>query len=130
MATTNGVWGYEALEVNAPVATYGVMGGGGSGRTVISLYIKMKTHTPESAPGLGLLLLTINYWDGEAMQPLNVSLPLAAGNWTFGGAQFQDLWIDLAGDPVSGNSMDLAFTYIGGGGTDGSADVTIDLVDQ
>lgn len=130
MATTP-LFGYNPASIAAPVAEYGIMGGGGSGRQVFSWYIKMVCTVAESLPGLGTLLLTLKYWDGAAMQPLQVSLNLATiGDSTFGGAQFQDIWLDFAGDPVSGFCATLEFSYIGPGGTDGAADVTIDLVDQ
>lgn len=127
MATSN-VYGYGPGLVDAPVAAYDIMGGGGVGRTVLSFFVKMKTATPESVPGDGVLLLEMTYFDGETRQSIDLSLSLSAGNYNYGGSNFQSLWVDQS------QSVTLEFRYIGPSpnpfGVDGSADVTIDIVDQ
>ncbi len=124
MATTP-LFGYDPALIDAPVAEYPIQGGGGTGREFISFLVKMKTVTPESLPGFGTLLLTIKYWDGETLQSLNTSLNLSAGNATIAPASFMNLWWDKSGPDTT-----LELSYIGPGGTDGSADVTIDYVDH
>jgi hypothetical protein len=72
------------------------------GNRIWDFMVKMKTHTP----GLGNLLCTLQYNDGEGPQTLNVACALIAGNYTV--AAWPNEWRDTSQD------VQLQFTYLGG----------------
>jgi hypothetical protein len=107
--------------VNAPIAQYDIAGGGGTGQELMQIAIQMRTNTPESAPGQGVLLCSMTFFDGDITDTLNISLNLSAGNVSK--MVFPAFWHDFTG-PIT-----LAFSYIGPGGADGDADVKILFID-
>lgn len=107
--------------VSSNVSPFSIIGGGGTGEDMLGFSIKMKTNTPESAPGQGVLLCTLEYFDGEQTQAINVSCNLSAGFFSYKIEPF--IWHDLTQD------VNLSFTYIGPGGVDGTCDVKIVMVD-
>lgn len=70
-----------------------------------SLGISMKTVTP----GLGNLLATIDYYDGDVAQSLNISLALTAGNAITN--VWPDLWCEAGVPPIG--DFNLTLTYLG-----------------
>lgn len=67
--------------------------------------IKIKTATP----GLGLLLVTLRYNDGEGDQDLNVSLNLLVPGYAV--ATWPNLWLDNA------FGISMGYTFLVPGGT-------------
>lgn len=82
------------------------------GNRIYDFMVKIKTHTA----GLGTLLLTLRYDDGEGPQDLNVALALTAGNYTV--AAWPNEWRDTT------RNVQLQFTYLAGL-VSGSADVEV-----
>lgn len=76
--------------------------------------VKIKTHTA----GLGTLLVTVRYHDGEGLQDLNVALALTAGNYAI--AAWPGI-LRSASQPVS-----VGYTFLAGL-VSGSADSTINV---
>lgn len=72
---------------------------------LLDIAVKMKTHTA----GLGTLLVTVRYDDGEGPQDLNVALALTAGNYSV--ATWPNIWRDTS------VNIQAAFQYLVPGGT-------------
>lgn len=91
--------------VAANVATFDVIGCPAPGDVNLwTLAISLETVTP----GTGTLLATLTYFDGAAVQTLNVSLGLTAGNAiTF---VFPEIWSENYVDNIT-----FSLTYIAGG---------------
>lgn len=99
----------QAMTAYYPASQYG-----DTDPAVWDVVVKMKTHTA----GLGTLLATIRYHDGEMLQDLNVALALTAGNYAI--ATWPDI-LRSASQPVS-----VAYTFLAGL-VSGVCDVTINL---
>lgn len=83
-----------------------------AGNQIYDFMVKLKTHTP----GLGTLLCTLRYDDGEGPQDLNVALTLTAGGYAV--AAWPNEWYDTSKD------VELEFSYLAGL-VSGSCDVEI-----
>lgn len=78
------------------------LGGGGLGEDLLDFGLSMIVNTP----GLGNLLCTLQYYDGQATQQLNVSLNLTVGNALI--QSWPNIWHDLSG------AVSMQLTYLGG----------------
>lgn len=67
--------------------------------------LSMKTVTP----GLGTLLATVDYWDGDIVQTLNLALALTAGNAVTN--VWPELWAESSTPPLG--DFNLTLTYLG-----------------
>lgn len=105
----------QLVSADAPMTVYFAGDPVFGANQIQDIMVKMKTHTP----GLGQLLCTVRYDDGEGPQDLNVALSLTAGNYSIG--SWPDLWCDTTRD------RSLQFTYLGGAILGGTCDVEVQM---
>lgn len=102
---------YDTL-VTANVAKTDFIGSGGTGEDLKDFALSIETHTA----GLGNLLATLEYFDGQNVQQLNVSMLLTVANAIE--QMWPNIWIDKS------QSVSLQWTYLGGI-VSGSADIKL-----